>query len=45
MFQFHAILGDEFMRNRDPKLARALNSGLVDFDAWLTANLALVPIA
>jgi uncharacterized protein YbjT (DUF2867 family) len=45
MFQFHAILGDEFLRARDPVLARALHPGLLDFDAWLAANAAKMPIA
>jgi uncharacterized protein YbjT (DUF2867 family) len=45
MFQYHAILGDEFLRNRDPGLARSLNPGLQGFDAWLVANAAQVPIA
>ncbi len=44
MFQFHAILGDEFQRNRDPQRARALNPALQDFDAWLAANGAKIPI-
>lgn len=44
MFQFHAIRGDEFLRDRDPKLARTLNSELLSFDAWLAANSARVPI-
>ena len=45
MFQFQAILGDEFLRARDPGLARSLNPGLLDFDGWLAANPAPVPIA
>jgi uncharacterized protein YbjT (DUF2867 family) len=45
MFQFHAILADEFLRNRDPKLARSLNPDLLTFDAWLSANVGRVPIA
>ncbi|HVA57620.1 MAG TPA: NmrA/HSCARG family protein [Gemmatimonadaceae bacterium] len=44
MFQFHAILGDEFQRNRDPKRARELNPALLDFDAWLAANITRFPI-
>lgn len=43
MFQFQAILGDEFLRNRDPQLARSLNPALLDFDAWLLANAAKIP--
>jgi uncharacterized protein YbjT (DUF2867 family) len=45
MFQYQAILGDEFLRSRDPALSRALNPGLLDFDAWLAANAARIPIA
>ena len=45
MFQFQAILGDEFLRSRDPGLARSLNPGLLDFDAWLAANAGRMPIA
>jgi uncharacterized protein YbjT (DUF2867 family) len=44
MFQFHAILGDEFLRARDPKLARSLNPALLDFAGWLSANAAKIPI-
>jgi uncharacterized protein YbjT (DUF2867 family) len=45
MFEFHAILGDEFLRSRDPGLSRSLNPGLLDFDSWLAANAGLIPIA
>lgn len=45
MFQFHAILGEEFQRDRDATRARALNPALLDFDAWLAANAAKIPIA
>jgi len=44
MFQYHAILGDEFLRARDPGIARSLNPGLLDFDGWLAANASQVPI-
>jgi len=44
MFQFQAILGDEFLRNRDPVSSRALNKELLSFDAWLAANAARIPI-
>jgi uncharacterized protein YbjT (DUF2867 family) len=43
MFQFQAILGDEFLRNRDPELARSLNPELLSFDAWLDANVGRMP--
>lgn len=45
MFQFQAILGDEFLKSRDTALSRALNPELQDFDAWLGANAVKVPIA
>jgi uncharacterized protein YbjT (DUF2867 family) len=38
MFQYQAILGDEFYRSRDPKLSRELNPALQDFDTWLAAH-------
>jgi uncharacterized protein YbjT (DUF2867 family) len=44
MFEFQAILGDEFLRDRDPEISRSLNPELLSFDAWLTANAAQVPI-
>lgn len=44
MFQFHAILGDEFQGYRDPKVARVFNPALVEFDAWLAANSGQIPI-
>ena len=44
MFQFHAILGDEFLRSRDPERARSLNPELLSFDAWLGANIGRMPI-
>jgi uncharacterized protein YbjT (DUF2867 family) len=40
MFQYQAILGDEFYRARDPKASRELNPALQDFDAWLQAHKA-----
>lgn len=45
MFQFQAILGDEFLRSRDPARSRALNPQLLTFDAWLAANANRMPIA
>ena len=44
MFNFQAILGDEFVRSRDPAESRSLNSALLDFDAWLSANASRIPI-
>ena len=45
MFQFQAILGDEFLRSRDVAVSRSLNPDLLDFDAWLSANASRIPIA
>jgi uncharacterized protein YbjT (DUF2867 family) len=44
MFQFHQILGEEFQRNRDAQVTRSFNPALLDFDAWLMANIARIPI-
>jgi uncharacterized protein YbjT (DUF2867 family) len=44
MFQFQAMLGDEFLRYRNPELARSLNPELLSFDAWLKANIGRIPI-
>ena len=44
MFQFQAILGDEFLAARDPKLSRSLNPDLLTFDAWLATHAGLMPI-
>ena len=44
MFQYQAILGDEFLRARDPGLARTLNPELRDFAAWLAASAAQIPL-
>lgn len=44
MFQFQAILGDEFQSYRDPVRSRVLNPALQDFDAWLARNAASIPI-
>jgi uncharacterized protein YbjT (DUF2867 family) len=43
MFQFQAILGDAFLRSRDPKLSRSLNPELLSFDDWLRANVGRMP--
>jgi uncharacterized protein YbjT (DUF2867 family) len=45
MFQFQAILGDEFLRSRDTAVSRSLNPHLLDFDAWLAANASRIPTA
>ena len=44
MFQYQAILGNEFLRARDPKLARSLNPELLDFQTWLATSVAKVPV-
>jgi uncharacterized protein YbjT (DUF2867 family) len=44
MFEHHAILGEEFRRNRSPEVARALNPELQSFDRWLSANASRVPL-
>ena len=44
MFQFQAILGDEFLRSRDAERSRSLNPELLTFDAWLGANIGRMPI-
>lgn len=44
MFQYQAILGDEFLASRDPELSRSLNPGLLSFDDWLAANANNIPL-
>jgi uncharacterized protein YbjT (DUF2867 family) len=44
MFQWQAMLGDEFLRARDPERSRSLNPELLSFDAWLGANANRIPI-
>jgi uncharacterized protein YbjT (DUF2867 family) len=44
MFQFQAILGEEFQRARDAARSRQLHPAIHDFDAWLTKNAAAIPI-
>ena len=44
MFQFQAILGEEFQGYRDAKQSRTLNPALLDFDGWLAANAAKISI-
>jgi len=45
MFEHHAILGEEFRRDRSPQVARELNPVLQSFDRWLDANASRIPIA
>ncbi len=44
MFEFQALLGDEFLRLRDPKLSRALNPALLDFDGWLASSASQLEV-
>lgn len=44
MFEYQAILGEEFNRNRSPDVARSLNPALQSFDVWLGANASRIPI-
>ena len=44
MFQFQQILGEEFLRYRDPVVSRALNPALQNFDAWLSVNASKIAI-
>lgn len=44
MFQFQAMLGDEFLKARDPKRSRELNPALLDFDGWLAQNASRIPV-
>lgn len=45
MFQFQALLGEEFLRARDPARSRALNPRLLEFGGWLAENVEHIPIA
>jgi uncharacterized protein YbjT (DUF2867 family) len=45
MFQFQAIRGDAFLRDRDVALSRALDPQLLSFEAWLRSNEGRIPIA
>ncbi|HEY8551283.1 MAG TPA: NmrA/HSCARG family protein [Vicinamibacterales bacterium] len=44
MFEHHAILGEEFRRNRSPEVARTLNPALQSFEAWLGENASRIPL-
>jgi uncharacterized protein YbjT (DUF2867 family) len=44
MYQYQALLGDAFLRARDPQLSRALNPEIQDFDGWLAANASRIPL-
>jgi hypothetical protein len=43
MFQYQQLLGEDFLRARDPALSRELNPELLGFDAWLAANAGKIP--
>ena len=44
MFQYQALLGDAFLKTRDPALSRSLDPELLSFDDWLSANAGRIPI-
>lgn len=44
MFQVKHDFNAEFCAARDPKVARALNPALQDFDQWLAANASRIPL-
>ena len=44
MFEYHMLLGEKFLKARDPKLTRELNPNTKDFDAWLRENAAKISI-
>ena len=44
MFEYQAMLGEAFLRARDPRLSRALNPAIQDFDAWLAGNANRIPL-
>jgi uncharacterized protein YbjT (DUF2867 family) len=44
MFQFKRDFQEAFCGPRDPKVARALNPALLNFDAWLAANKSRIPL-
>ena len=44
MFQFKRDFNDDFVGARSIELSRRLNPELQDFDAWLAANAARIPI-
>jgi uncharacterized protein YbjT (DUF2867 family) len=45
MFEYHMLLGERFLKARDPKLTRELNPATRDFAAWLRDNAAKISIA
>lgn len=43
MYQWQAIMGEEFLGYRSADTARELNPELLDFDAWLAVNAPQIP--
>lgn len=44
MFQYQTMRGDAFQSSRDAVQSRHLYPALLDFDGWLAANAAAIPI-
>jgi len=44
MFEYHMLLGEKFLRARDPKTTRELNPATRDFDQWLRDNIGKIAI-
>ena len=44
MFQYYRDFEREFCAARDPVLSRALDPGLLSFDAWLAQNKHAIPL-
>jgi uncharacterized protein YbjT (DUF2867 family) len=43
MYQWQAIMGEEFLDQRSADTAREFNPDLLDFDAWLALNASQIP--
>jgi hypothetical protein len=44
MFQYQQMQGETFQAARDAAKSRQLHPALLDFDGWLAANAAAIPI-
>lgn len=44
MFHVQALYAREFEAVRDPRRARELHPGMLNFDAWLAQNISRIPI-
>lgn len=44
MYQWQAIMGEDFHSNRSVEAARTFNPALLTFDAWLAANAGQIPV-